>query len=421
MNFSLEMYCLIAVLSLLNFVRVLLMLICSDVYDIKQIRRKIKKSIYNPSISVIVPAYNEEAGVIRTVQSIAANNYRQKEIIVVNDGSTDQTLKILKRFQRKNPGLIKVINQKNAGKAAALNRAISRWSKGSLIMVVDADSLLHPAAIDKMVAHFRNRRIIAAASNVKIISTNNLFGLAQRFEYLISYRMKRALSTMNVEYIVGGVGSTFRKSALLKVGMYDIDTMTEDIDLTIKLIREYGNKYYKVHYAADSLTYTEHVISFRSLVKQRFRWKYGRFQTLLKNQRMLFSRSKKYDKKLTWYQLPYSLFGEAILLFEPILVGYILYVTIVYADISSLLSVYLIVSGFVFLMLLGEESERWTTKLSLALVLPVTYFMMYVLTAVEFVALLKSLKRSKKLIKREAEASSWQHVERSGEAVVIKN
>ena len=423
MNFSKLMYDVIAGLSLLNFARVFAMLIGSDIYDASLIIRKKRASkktrAYSPQISIVIPAYNEEMGVIRTLRSVLANTYKNKQIIVVNDGSRDRTAQMLKNFQRRHPGKFTVVNQANAGKAAAINRAVRYWATGKLVMVVDADSLLQPDAIGNMVAHFRDRRVIAAAANVKIIPTRKMLGVAQRFEYLISYRMKRALTTFNMEYIIGGVGSTFRRSVLLQANLYDTDTMTEDIDLTVKLIRKFGNRRGRIHYAADVLAYTEHVLKFRSLVNQRFRWKYGRFQTLLKHTELFFNRSHKYDKRLTWYQLPYALVGEFVLLLEPFLVGYILFVVLRYADLTSLLSVYVIVTSFIFLILLGEESERFRVKLGLALLLPLTYLLMYILTAVEFLALIKSARKSRQLFKREMHKSSWEHVERSGEPVSL--
>jgi len=423
MDISRSMYILIAVLSMLNFARLLIMVVGSDIYDFKRMRRaylqRQKRRSYAPLISIIIPAYNEETGVIRTVESVLANDYRKKQIIVVDDGSKDCTLGRLRQFQRKHPGVITVVHQANAGKAAAINRAVQYWAKGSLVMVVDADSLLKSDAVTRMVAHFRDRRILAAASNVKIIPTRHLLGIAQQFEYLISYRMKRALTLNNMEYIVGGVGSTFRRSALMRAGLYDTDTMTEDIDLTVKLIREYGNTYHKIHYAADSVAYTEHVMSFSSLIRQRFRWKYGRMQTLMKNRTLFFRNSAKYDKRLTWYQLPYALVGEAVLLVEPLLVGYILFVVVRYADLTSMISVYVIVSAFVYAMVSSESTETWHSKLRLTLMLPLVYFLMYILTAVEFAALIQSLRRAPGLLKPMQESSAWEHVERQGGTVAI--
>lgn len=422
MSLSILMYYLIAGLSLLNFARILMMLIGSDVYDFRQLlkqRSNRHKRPYRPLISVIIPAYNEETGVIRTIRSVMASTYSRRQIIVVNDGSTDRTLAMLKSFQRRHPGKFTLVSQANAGKAAAINRGVTRHAKGNLVMVLDADSLLHPEALGNMVAHFRDPRVIAAPSNVKILPSRSLLGLAQRFEYLISYRMKRALSVLRMEYIVGGVGSTFRKSVLLKVGLYDTDTITEDIDLTLKLIARYGNKKYRIQYAADAFTYTEHVMTFKSLVKQRFRWKFGRFQSFLKHGGLFFSRQRKYSKGLAWYQLPYALVGEFILLLEPILVFYILFVTFMYADASSMFSVYLIVSSFIFLILLGDDSERTRTKLLLATALPFMYLLMYLLSAVEFMALIKSIHKSRQLLKRSYGEGKWEHVERSGKPVVL--
>lgn len=422
MPISRSVYDLIAALSLLNFVRIFSMLIGSDLYDIRQILRQKKARRarpYQSEITIVIPAYNEEVGVIRTLDSVLANTYKRKQVIVVNDGSKDRTANVLRSYQRKHRGQFTIVTQANAGKAAAINRAVRYHATGSLVMVVDADSLLQPDAIARMVAHFRDRRVMASAANVKIIPTRKLLGVAQRFEYLISYRMKRALTVFNMEYIVGGVGSTFRRSLLLSAGLYDTDTMTEDIDLTVKLIRKYGNKKRRIHYAADVVAYTEHVLNFRSLIKQRFRWKYGRFQTLLKNTALFFNASNKYDKRLTWYQLPYALIGELILLLEPFLVGYILYVVLRFADLTSLISVYIIVTAFIFLTLLGEESESLRAKLGLALLLPLTYVLMYILTAVEFAALVKSARKSRELFRHEMAESSWEHVERSGEAVSL--
>lgn len=424
MKLSIFMYDLIAILSLLNFGRIFVMLIGSDIYDVKLILKnrsqKQKRATYKPLVTIVIPAYNEEIGVIRTLDSVLANSYRKKQVIVVNDGSKDKTLAMLRNYQRRHQGKFTIVNQPNAGKAAAINRAVQYYAKGSLIMVLDADSLLHPEAIANMVRHFRDRRVIAAASNVKVIGSRKLLGLAQRIEYLISYRMKRSLTVMKMEYIVGGVGSTFRKRILLQAGLYDTDTMTEDIDLTLKLIRLYGNRHYRVHYAADALTYTEHVLNFKSLVKQRFRWKYGRFQSLLKNRSLFFNEDDKYTRRLTVYQLPYALFGEFVLLLEPFLVAYIVFAALEYADPTSLLIVYGIVTTYIFFMLLGEDSETLKTKFSLSLVIPAMYFVLYILTLVELLALIKSIARSKQLFaKNQQKEVSWEHVERSGKPISI--
>lgn len=448
MDINNAMYNMIAALSLFNFGRILMLLLGADIYDVKQLasqkQKKNRPVQGKPLVSVIIPAYNEEVGVVRTLKSVRASSYNNYEIIVIDDGSKDRTSEkvrdyikslseskivsyqgrksrskgLARRYFRVRTDSVRIVcaRQSNAGKGAAINNAIENYAWGELVMVVDADSLLHPNAIENMAEHFRDPRVVAAAANVKILPSRTVLGVAQRIEYLISYRMKRSLSTFNMEYIIGGVGSTFRRQKLIDCGLYDTDTITEDIDLTLKLIRQGGNKLQRISYAADVITYTEHVMSFKSLVRQRYRWKYGRFQSLKKCKQLFFSRQSAYSKQLTWYQLPYALFGDLVLLVEPILVAYILAVTIFYLDFVSLLWVYAIVSCFVFLMLMGETSESWRSRLALSPALPLAYFFMYILTAVEFLALIKSMTNFKQLLDNVPHGGSWEHVERSGKA-----
>lgn len=421
MSFSEVMYYTIAILSIVNFIRIFGMLLGSDIYDIRAMRQSYHQRTRKIrfGISIIIPAYNEEAGVVRTLESVLQSTYKNIQVIVVNDGSTDRTLSMLRAYQRHNPGKFTIVNQKNGGKAAAINRAVRYWAKEPLFMVVDADSLLHPKAVERMVSRFRNPDTIAAAANVKIIPSRSLLGMAQRFEYIISYRMKRSLSAFGAEYIVGGVGSTFRRAQVIESGLYDTDTMTEDIDLTVKLIKKYGNKKGRITYAADAIAYTEHVMSFSSLIKQRYRWKYGRLQTFMKNSDLFFSRQGRHSKLLTWYQLPYAIFSELSLLFEPILVGFIVAVVLIFGDTTSMLWVYGVVTAFVFFMVIGEDTESTSSKVLLAVCLPLVYILMYILTVVEFTALIKSIRNLKQLRNPKGEQGSWQHVERSGVAVVL--
>ena len=147
---------------------------------------------------------------------------------------------------------------------------------------------------EKLVACSRDPRIIASSSNVNILPNGTPLGLVQRYEYLICHQMKKAHNAFNVEYIIGGIGSMFRRSVLDEVGFYDTNMMTEDIDLTMKIIARKGSRDRSIAFAHDSIAYTEAVPSFRSLVAgQRYRWKYGRLQTFYKNHRLFFSTDEK--------------------------------------------------------------------------------------------------------------------------------
>ncbi len=413
---------LIFVLSLLSLVRIAIFLIASDVYELKNHFRKrseTKKRRYMPSISIIIPAHNEEQGVIRGLVSVLENTYQNKEVLVVDDGSTDNTLKILRNFKRRTSYKnLKIIHQKNSGKAAAVNNGIKQ-SSGALVMVLDADSILEPNAVANMVSHFRDRRLIAAASNVKIMPSKKLLGLVQQVEYIISYYSKRALTTTNIEYIIGGVGSTFRRSKLVKAGLYDTDTITEDIDLTMKLINRFGNRKWRIGYAADCVASTEHVLRFKSLIKQRYRWKYGRFQVFIKHRSLFFSTNKKHGRLLSYWYLPYAIFGELALLLEPLMIGVVVGVSLFTQDFASLLSVYLLVTSYILLVVLSETTESIKQRLKLAATIPFMYMLLYILTVVEFAALVKSVRNSRSLFSNKPQEGKWEHVERLGVAPLL--
>lgn len=178
----------------------------------------------------------------------------------------------------KYPELI-VVHQENAGKARALNNGIRNYVTKDLVMGLDGDSQVASDALAKMAAHFEaDSQLVAAATNVRIASAHTLIEYAQKFEYLIGYKYKESEPSFNLEYIIGGIGSTFRLSALLAVGCYSTDSITEDIDLSMKMINVLGNKEAHFDYADDVLCFTPPAHNFTDLRKQRFRWKYGRFK-----------------------------------------------------------------------------------------------------------------------------------------------
>jgi cellulose synthase/poly-beta-1,6-N-acetylglucosamine synthase-like glycosyltransferase len=253
----------------------------------------IPKSLYLPTVTVLIPAHNEELCIEATLASLCESVYPPSKlsITVINDGSTDDTANLVKKFIKNYHGNIRVrlLNQRNKGKAAALNRALRSYVKSTLVFCIDADSKVDPRAIRLMAQHFRDKRIIGASSNVNIIEDGTLLGLSQRFEYMMGYQMKRTETFCNIEYIIGGVGSMFRYKALRDVGLYDTNTQTEDIDLTMKLINKFGNKNVRLIHVAEALTYTQPVSTMKALVAQRLRWKYGRWQTFFKHGHLFFN------------------------------------------------------------------------------------------------------------------------------------
>jgi biofilm PGA synthesis N-glycosyltransferase PgaC len=403
----------ILILGTVNLIRLMVLMVGTDVHDVRR-SKSAAATRYRPKISVIIPAYNEELGITRCLDSLAANTYANKEILVINDGSSDATAARVRAWKRRKANrqvTLRLINQKNAGKASAINNGLQR-AAGSLIMVLDADSTLAPNALAEIPRYFADKRVALLAANVKIIEDGSIFSLVQKYEYLISYRLKKSLSAYNMEYIIGGVGSTFRRSTIKRVGSYDTDTITEDIDYTLKVLSQ-GNVKTRLNYAPTVHAYTESVMSFGDLIKQRFRWKYGRMQAFLKNRHLFFNRDAKYDRRLTMFQLPYALWAEVMFGLEPFLIAYIFLVVYTYHDLSTLLSVYLVTSTYIGLNILFDDSETTGSKLRLLPLTLIQYPLFFILSAVEYAALIKSLARIHQL-RSSLGHGSWEHVARAG-------
>lgn len=154
-----------------------------------------------------------------------------------------------------------------------------------------------------------DHNLIALAANVRIAGDKKIIGYIQKVEYMIANECKESEKPLNLEYIIGGIASTYRKKHLLAVGGYSSDSITEDIDLSLKLLNIFGNKTEYIDYADDVLAFTPPAHNLKDLQKQRIRWKYGRFKALVKNKKMFFSLNReKYTLALTWWKLPKIVF-----------------------------------------------------------------------------------------------------------------
>jgi len=419
---------LVACISFINLIRLSFLLIGSDIYNLI-LHRKLKKlwqksDEFYPMMSIIIPAYNEEKTILTTVSSVLKNGYPMDkfEVIVVDDGSSDRTSQIVREFKdRHRINNLQIVTQQNKGKAEALNTGIKQFSKGELIMCLDADSFLGKGSLKNAADHFQDRNVFGVAANVKIKEGKGILNLLQRFEYTVCYQMKRGQTVYNIEYIIGGIGSTFRKDYLSVIGYYDSNTVTEDIDLTMKLLRN-GNKMIRVMYAADVIAYTQSALSISDLIKQRFRWKWGRYQTFWKNKYMFFSFDKKFTKGLTWIYLPYALFADIAFLFEPLIVGYIIFLTIAYHDYFTLLSAFLVISFYIMMNILAEDTLIFTDKVTMFLLSPTMYLFFYILSFVEYVALLKAIVKIHTLRRSLSEKGHvWQPVKRESYITNVSN
>ncbi|MCC7304136.1 glycosyltransferase family 2 protein [bacterium] len=291
---------------------------------------------------------------------------------------------------------------------------MKNYTSSKLFMTLDAGSMMTKDAIENAVRYFRNRQVKALAANVKIIPDISFWGLTQQIEYVMGHHYKKALTVGNIEYIVGGVGSVFRASILKKVGYYDTNTITEDIDLTMKIVR-LGNKKNRVIYAEDVVAYTEGVMSGYALFIQRFRWKLGRFQTFWKNKELFFNPSKKYTAFLTFMYLPFQLFSEFAFLLDPLFIGYVIYLTLQSGTLSTYLSILVFVMFFTVLAIALDRESSAQQRILLLLLSPFAYFMFIAISVVEYSGLIKCLTRWKDVIYADRlERCSWVPVARKG-------
>ena len=409
---------LIAIFGTINIIRIGFFMIGADIYSIKEaarVKKQKRRGVRLPYFTVVIPAHNEEGIILHSLQSVVNNNYptNKLQIIVADDGSTDKTADLVKEYKKLHPKIcLEILTQENAGKAHALNNAIRSLAIGELVMCLDADSSLHPDALSEAAQYFYDKRVVAMAANVKIRPTGTLFNLIQQYEYIVSYQVRRALTVFNIEYIIGGVGSVFRRRALLEVGLYDTNTITEDIDLTMKLLQK-GNKQWRGIFWAQSTASTESVFDLAGLIRPPCPWKVGPTQTFYKHRNLFFNSNKKHNRFLTLFYLPFSVYSDIAFFFEPLIVSYIVYLIIRYGDMITLLAPLCVVGGYITLNVLVEHTIPLKQRFKLAAIAPTMYFFFYILSLAEYVALIHGGVKAFTVKKSvDANVANWQHVER---------
>jgi peptidoglycan-N-acetylglucosamine deacetylase len=264
-----------------------------------------------PRVSIIVPAYNEEINIVKSIDKLLKSDFPGFEIVVVDDGSKDETLKRLTDQYTGNAS-VSVYTKPNGGKASALNLGIEK-STGDFLVCIDADTVLMPDAISRMMHFFNDEKVAAVAGNVRVGNTINLLTNWQLIEYTTSQNFdRRAFDRTNSIMVVPGAIGTFRKSAVLEVGAFAVDTLAEDCDLTLRLLRA-G---YRVRNCNEAISLTEAPETLKMFLKQRFRWTFGIMQSFWKHRDLLFTGRL---KNLGWILLPNILVFQLILpLISPI-------------------------------------------------------------------------------------------------------
>lgn len=238
---------------------------------------------YEPFVSIIVPAYNEEFVIEATIRSLLNSDYDNFEIIVVDDGSADRTSDVVREHFGDQP-LIRLVTAPNEGKAAALNLGL-RYAKGEVIVALDADTQFPAETIRALARRFVDPEIGAVAGNAKVGNRINIVTRWQALEYITSQNMdRRAFASLNCITVVPGAVGAWRKELIERCGGFSSDTLAEDQDLTLQ-IRKLG---YKIGYEEAAIGWTEAPQTLRMLARQRFRWAYGTLQCVWKHRDTLF-------------------------------------------------------------------------------------------------------------------------------------
>jgi len=262
---------------------------------------------FTPFVSIIVPVFNEGKIIKESIKSLLNLNYKDYEIIIVNDGSTDNTREVaeaLVGFQAGKYGDVKValINQPNLGKARALNAGIY-FSKAEYVLCMDGDSQLSPDSVKSAIRHFKNPEIGAVAGNVKVLNRNNFFTDLQALEYIEGLNMARsAQSYIRLVNIIPGPIGIFRRKAIEQAGYYSSDTYAEDADLTLKLL---ANRW-KIYYEPNSISYTQAPETLQQLLKQRYRWTRGILQSLRKHKKLLLNPTLNFGPTFILWAMSYE-------------------------------------------------------------------------------------------------------------------
>jgi cellulose synthase/poly-beta-1,6-N-acetylglucosamine synthase-like glycosyltransferase/spore germination protein YaaH/peptidoglycan/xylan/chitin deacetylase (PgdA/CDA1 family) len=265
-----------------------------------------------PSVTVLIPAHNEENVIVQTVSSVLASNLPYLRVIVVNDGSADRTGELLDGLFGHDER-VKIIHQVNRGKAAALNLATS-LADTEIVVTIDADTEVEPDAIRMLVRHFSDPKTGAVAGNVKVGNRSRWLTRWQALEYITSQNMeKRAFDLLNCITVVPGALGAWRKKAIDAAGGITADTVAEDADLTMA-IRRLG---WRVSYDEEAIAWTEAPETPGALIRQRFRWTFGTLQSFWKHSSTLLR--PKYGT-LGWIALPnIFVFQLALPLISPII------------------------------------------------------------------------------------------------------
>jgi cellulose synthase/poly-beta-1,6-N-acetylglucosamine synthase-like glycosyltransferase len=273
-------------------------------------RRATRSRAHAGKTAVLVPAHNEAKGIGPAIAALLRSDLPNMEIVVIDDGSTDATAIVARAAAGTDPR-VRIVEQPNAGKAVALAHAFA-MTDAPVVVVVDADSIVEPQALRRLVAPLADPTVGAVAGNVKVGNRRGLLGSLQHLEYVMGINLdRRFFERTNAITVVPGALGAFRSEAVSAAGGFPDETLAEDADLTFAL----GALGYRVVQVMDARVWTEAPRDWRGLYRQRFRWAYGMLQVLWKWRRLVVA---PHATNVGRIGLPFVLlFGIALPLFAP--------------------------------------------------------------------------------------------------------
>jgi cellulose synthase/poly-beta-1,6-N-acetylglucosamine synthase-like glycosyltransferase len=228
------------------------------------------------TVTILIPAYNEEKSIDKTIESALAIDYPKNkiEIIVINDGSKDRTYGIAKKLASKHKR-VRVFTKENGGKGSALNLGLKK-AKGEIVVSMDADTFVKPDALKKMVGYFREKRVMSVSPSMALYKPKSIWARAVQIEYFLGVFLRKSFATVNAIHVTPGAFSAYRKSFFDKYGGYDEGNLTEDLEVALRI----QDKGYVIENAPEAVARTVSPESFKGLLMQRRRWYTGLVRNL---------------------------------------------------------------------------------------------------------------------------------------------
>jgi cellulose synthase/poly-beta-1,6-N-acetylglucosamine synthase-like glycosyltransferase/peptidoglycan/xylan/chitin deacetylase (PgdA/CDA1 family) len=354
---------------------------------------------FAPPVSVIVPAYNESAVIEAAVRSLVASDYPEFELIVVDDGSVDDTAEVVAGLELDR---VSIRRQPNIGKSAALNHGIA-VARHEILVTVDADTVFEPTTLARLVQPFRDQRVGAVAGNTKVGNRRGILGRWQHIDYVMGFNLDRRMyDVLECMPTVPGAIGAFRRTALERIGGFSAATLAEDTDATIAL----GRKGWRVAYAEDALAFTEAPGTLGELWRQRYRWSYGTMQAVWKHRAALVRRG---EGRIGRIGVPYLLLFQVLLpLLAPLIDVFALY-GVVFLDPVPIIGFWvafnlLLLGLALFAFRLDGESPAMLWAMPLQQL--VYRQLMYLVVIQALISAARGIRLR------------WQHLERTGEAEI---